>query len=83
MTVHHVMQEDEQKHVCAYCGKRTDPRKWMSTFEGTAHYKELKCTCGRKVTVKVPFMGSGDDSWGKNLDNRVEDEEEDPKSQKE
>ena len=77
MTVHHLMQEDEQKHICAYCGKRANPKKWKSRFDGDAHYKELKCTCGRKVTIRVPFMGSGDDSWSMDLDKRVKEAEED------
>lgn len=72
MTAHHIIQESDQKNICPYCGNKH--LKWKSKFDGTSHYKEHVCSCGRKVTIKVPFMGSGHDSWSKDLDKRVEEE---------
>ena len=75
------MREEDQERTCPYCGI-DKVLKWSNTFEGKSLYKVHKCGgCGRKVTVKMPFMGSGDDSWGKDLDKRVEEDE--AKSQKE
>ena len=39
-----------------------------------SHYKTQQCLCGRKVTIKVDFIGSGHDSWSKGLDMRIEEE---------
>ena len=29
------------------------------------HYKVIKCSCGKTLSVKVGFQGSGHDSWSK------------------
>ena len=83
MTVHHIIREKDQKNVCTYCGNSLISMDWDSAFEGDSLYKVLHCTCGRKVVVKMPFMGSGHDSWSKttNLDKKIE--EVDSESQKE
>ena len=73
MTAHHIIQESDQKQVCPYCGNKH--QRWESVFDGHNHYKEHRCTCGRRVMIKMSFMGSGDDSWSKNLDRMIEEEE--------
>jgi hypothetical protein len=76
MTVHHIMRDADQQQVCPYCGRRTDGGKWESVFDNSNfHYKMHRCECGRKVTVKVDFMGSGHDCWSKGLDRRIEEVE--------
>lgn len=66
--------------MCPYCGKDTDRKQWRSVFDSSnSHYKECSCSCGHKVTVRVPFIGSGHDDWNKrfrSLDKRIEEEEE-------
>jgi DNA-directed RNA polymerase subunit RPC12/RpoP len=80
MTVHHIITENDQKNTCPYCGKNIRSKRWKSVFDYNSLYKEVHCTCGKRVTIKMPFMGSGDDSWSKNLDKRIE--EVDSESQK-
>ncbi|MBW2964291.1 hypothetical protein KY363_02425 [Candidatus Woesearchaeota archaeon] len=74
------MNEDHHGQSCPYCGKDTDRKQWRSVFSTcNSHYKECTCACGHKVTVRVPFIGSGHDSWNsrfRNLDKRIEEEEE-------
>jgi DNA-directed RNA polymerase subunit RPC12/RpoP len=80
MNPHHIISEADQAHACPYCGKNTAIKRWKSVFDASnMHYKECVCSCGHRVTVKVDFMGSGHDSWNKNLrnlDKRIEEEEE-------
>jgi DNA-directed RNA polymerase subunit RPC12/RpoP len=71
MTVHHVIRESDQKQVCPYCGSSTRAKSWSSLFDSNSHYKVLQCGCGRKITMKMGFIGSGHDSWG--LDKKVEE----------
>jgi hypothetical protein len=78
MTVHHIMSEKDQKASCPYCGRCTQDHKWESQFHDNAHYKEQHCECGRKLSIKMDFMGTGHDSW--NLDRKIA--EADSKSQK-
>ena len=80
MTVHHIISEKDQKRACPYCGRSTQSHDWKSHFNNNAHYKELNCKCGKKVSVKVDFMGTGHDSWAKGLDKKIE--EADKESQK-
>ncbi|MBW2971886.1 hypothetical protein KY359_02520 [Candidatus Woesearchaeota archaeon] len=81
MTVHHIIRESDQKHACPYCGRSTESRRWKSSFAtSNFHYKTHQCECGRNVTIKMSFMGSGHDSWTKDLDMRIE--EVDSESQK-
>lgn len=79
---HHIISEDNLSKNCPYCGRGVTLRHWRSVFnECNKHYKECTCKCGHKVTVNVPFMGSGDDSWSENLDSRIEDAEDNEKSE--
>lgn len=81
MSVHHVMNSVDQKVVCPYCGKKTSDKGWSSLFDcSNFHYKTRSCECGRISTIPVGFMGSGHDSWNKDLDMRIE--EADSESQK-
>lgn len=80
MTFHHIISEEDLTQVCPYCGKKPDPEDFSSEFDETNfHYKELKCSCGKRLSIKMKFMGSGHDSWNKklrDLDCMVEEEEE-------
>ncbi|MBI5881129.1 hypothetical protein HZB90_03295 [archaeon] len=40
-------------------------------LDSNSHYKVLQCGCGRKITMKMDFIGSGHDSWG--LDRKIEE----------
>jgi len=73
MTVHHIISETDLKDVCPYCGRHNASMLWNSTFDNNVLYKELNCSCGRKVSVKMPFIGSGHDSWQKSIDKKVEE----------
>jgi hypothetical protein len=64
MTVHHLISEADQRHSCPYCGKSVAALHWKSLFDfDNSHYKEFNCSCGRRMTIKVGFVGSGHDSW--------------------
>ncbi len=69
--MHHIIRESDLKHACPYCGRSTQTRKWESSFDSNKHYKVLECMCGRKVSIRMPFSGSGHDDWG--LDKKVEE----------
>ncbi len=79
MTFHHVICQEDQLKVCPYCGKTPDIKKFKSSFDGSnSHYKDMLCSCGKRISIKVPFAGSGHDSWNKkikDLDKRIEEEE--------
>ena len=79
MTFHHVISQEDQLKTCPYCGKTPDIRNFRSAFnEMNGHYKDMVCGCGKSISIKVPFAGSGHDSWNKrfkDLDKRIEEEE--------
>lgn len=77
----HIMSEEDQLKACPCCGKRSGRRHWRSMFDtSNIHYKECNCSeCGYRMTIKVPFIGTGHDSWNRkfrNIDSRIEEEEE-------
>jgi|TARA_Y100000310_G_C20022239_1_gene507929 hypothetical protein len=43
----------------------SENKEWRSEFEGEIHYKTTNCDCGKVMTVRVNFHGSGDDNWRK------------------
>ncbi len=59
----HIFKADDQKAQCGYCGEIFDKKFWQSHFESELHYKKFLCKCGKEVTIKVDFIGSGHDSW--------------------
>jgi DNA-directed RNA polymerase subunit RPC12/RpoP len=60
---HHVVQEQDLKHQCAYCSHDMGD-DWSSQFDRARHYKGASCqNCGKQVTMKVDFDGSGHDDW--------------------
>ncbi len=71
MTVHHMISEAHTKDKCPYCGTNHPSQLWSSSFAYNDHYKVLNCSCGRRITIKMPFMGSGHDSWSKGLDKKI------------
>ena len=64
--VHHIIKTETIKRQCPYCkldlGNAT---KWNSEFDFHLHYKKLTCQCGKKLWLKVDFIGSGHDDWQK------------------
>lgn len=73
--VHHILREAEGKLYCLYCGQKHEMREWRSEIIGDKHYKTIKCRkCRKKSCIKVKFMGSGHDDWGK-LEKKVMKEE--------
>ncbi len=48
---------------CQYCAKDLQAEEWKSNFDSTRHYKTLPCACGKRNWCKVPFDGSGHDSF--------------------
>lgn len=63
--------------VCPYCNKNISELRFESTFDLNSLYKELQCNCGRKISFKMSWIGSGHDNWEKrnNLDKRIEEVE--------
>jgi hypothetical protein len=61
--VSNLITEDHFKDLCMYCGTNLDNFEWKSEFIGTIHYKTTECKCKTKITIHVPFMGSGHDHW--------------------
>ncbi len=60
---HHLFNEDCLKAQCYHCGKVLKGKEWKSEFHKEFHYKSTVCDCGRELSVKVDFIGSGHDSW--------------------
>jgi len=60
---HHLVSEPQQKTFCIYCGRNVPRNEWSSEWHLEAHYKTIKCQCGKNLHIKVNFEGSGHDSW--------------------
>lgn len=66
MSAHHLLNEEEMKNRCIYCGKELEKSKWESLNYTNRHYKLNECPhCHKTAKVQVGFEGSGHDSWGK------------------
>jgi hypothetical protein len=64
MKAHHLVNEINQRAECPYCRKSLTGKDWESIFEFWHHYKQTNCDgCGRNISVKVHFTGSGHDCW--------------------
>lgn len=62
----HLITLDDSKHTCIYCGTQIK-KDWQSEFVEKIHYKSTVCTCGKKISITVPWEGSGHDSWSPNV----------------
>jgi len=60
---HHMFTADHLKIQCYHCGEFFHNDRWKSEFIEDYHYKSIQCRCGKKLTMKVDFMGSGHDKW--------------------
>ncbi len=66
MLFHLISEEDiKEDRICPYC--KTDFKGEMldTIFDSEAHYKGIKCSCGKIVHFKVGFGGSGHDHLSK------------------
>ncbi|MFW6013805.1 MAG: hypothetical protein ACOCZ6_04035 [Nanoarchaeota archaeon] len=64
MSAHHLLNENDMKKKCLYCGNELDICEWESQHYVEKHYKTNSCTtCGKEAIVEVGFEGSGHDSW--------------------
>ena len=63
MVLHHIFNEQDLTNFCPYCKKDLSNANWKSSFHGAVHYKQTDCTCGRCLTLRADFHGSGHDSW--------------------
>lgn len=68
--IHHLITEKHQRHICIYC--RNPATNWQSEFYNAHHYKTSICSCGRKLSIRMDFMGSGHDEW--NIEHKVNQE---------
>jgi hypothetical protein len=50
---------------CRCCNNKLDKDKWFSEWDNNnhvdMHYKSIVCSCGKKMWVKLDFLGSGHD----------------------
>lgn len=67
MRTHHLVNEVHQRLECPYCKNDLVENRWESDFNLQHHYKRTECEkCGREISIKVNFNGSGHDCWDKN-----------------
>jgi hypothetical protein len=60
-------REIDQREKCLYCSNSLKNNKWYSLFLINHHYKETNCDgCGRRVSIKINFIGTGHDFWDPN-----------------
>lgn len=59
----HLIDSNFLKHSCIYCLKSSEGIDWKSNFENEIHYKSGKCDCGKELRLRMPFYGSGEDSF--------------------
>jgi len=70
MTKFQLIDENDLKTHCCYCNSKL--KDWKSEFLTNTHYKTCVCSCGKKVSVKVDFMGSGHDEWENEEESDIE-----------
>jgi hypothetical protein len=76
VTRFHLVNEDNLKNQCAYCGTEINSGSWESVFYINRHYKSIKCKCGKENVIRVDFIGCGHDSeWSSKipLDKKAKD----------
>ena len=55
-----MIKECDIVRICPYCSVEVSGRVWRSDFDIDIHYKSLKCGCGKKISVKLDFITSGE-----------------------
>lgn len=65
--MHHIIKEHDQIRMCPYC-KREMKKGWKSEFHLEFHYKVNRCYCGKKLKVKVNYIGDGNDDFDKKVE---------------
>lgn len=71
--MHHLINEQNQKEICPYCKRNLDGKSWKSEFNSDHHYKTTMCGCGKTISIKMSFYGSGHDDWqNKKLEDKIE-----------
>jgi len=55
-TWHVIINGEDAELRCTYCNSKIDELR--STHDWHAHYKEIKCICGKKVFAKMNFGGT-------------------------
>ena len=64
---HHLVSEEGLKTFCLYCKTEVHPTCWTSEWDSEKHYKKCTCnSCGKDLTIRINFEGSGHDSWNGN-----------------
>ena len=58
-----VFKSTDFKQQCLYCGKQLQDRSWHSEHDANRHYKTTVCDCGKRLSLRVDFWGSGHDNW--------------------
>ncbi|MEM4756168.1 MAG: hypothetical protein QW594_03475 [Candidatus Woesearchaeota archaeon] len=64
----------EMTEQCLYCHTHFDSFKWVSEHIHGIHYKSHICKqCGHENRIRVNFLGSGHDNWGKDIWTSIEE----------
>ena len=61
--IDHLINNNSIKDSCLYCLNSGNNLNWKSDFEREVHYKSCKCDCGKELRLRMPFYGSGEDSF--------------------
>lgn len=65
--MHHIIKEKDQIKICPYC--RSEMNKgWKSEFHMKFHYKINKCSCGKKIKIKMDYISDGNDNFEKKVE---------------
>ena len=59
----HLATEHHFRDSCIYCGRKLAGKPWKAIHSRERLYSALKCDCGKKAMIRMPFYGSGHDSW--------------------
>jgi hypothetical protein len=59
----HIVREHHLRETCVYCGRDLKEKHWEPMHCSERLYNMLKCECGKKAVIRLPFLGSGHDSW--------------------
>ncbi|MBW2995537.1 hypothetical protein KY312_04230 [Candidatus Woesearchaeota archaeon] len=71
---HHLLKSswhiEGNKIICSYCREPVDLEDEHCI---ELHYKTTICKCGKKIIMKIPFLGSGHDNFIKSkLEEKME-----------
>jgi hypothetical protein len=60
--MHNIKRHWDAENRCIYC--KTEIKVIKSEHFGRLHYKTARCEkCNRKLSIQVPFNGSGHDTY--------------------